>query len=150
MILRTSILTLILAVSCPLYADTQMEVKTGTLKMGDVHKKEDKNPFAVEIGKKVQGKVFIYHDKSSDKHVINANAEFKNSTKDKVYLVYYVALKDSNGQLVGSTFGDMQIPADKNIHEFGSALIPLPSPQIANVANYEVVLYESDKPLGTE
>lgn len=107
--------------------------------------------FFVQLGKRVKGKFFLYHEiVHGNKHVVNGNAEFKNNSEQNVFVAYYVALKNKNGQLIAATSGDLELGLDNNIHQFASAIMPIPKNQFSSISHYEITLYESTKSIGAD
>lgn len=122
--------------------------QSGKVNVVELQSRDASNVFSVNLGKSVKGRFFIYHEVVNGKHVINGNAEFRNLTPKNIFVAYYLTLKDSKGQLICSTNGDLQVGSGNNIHEFASALMPLPLTEFPKVDQYELVLYESAKPIG--
>lgn len=121
---------------------------SGKIDLKTVQEESSPGILVLPVGKIVSGKVHIYHQTKNDVHMINGNAEFKNSSGKIAYVVYYVSLKDKKGNLVAASNGDFEIGTSGNIHEFVSALMPIPVAQIEQITNYEVVVYESDTRIG--
>lgn len=138
-----------LLISFPLFA-FDMEVKTGKINLVPVQDGNAADLFVVPMGKYVKGKFYIYHEKINGKHAVNGNAEFKNATDKSVFVVYYLALKDKKNNLICAVTGDLQVGVDNNIHQYASAIMPLAPTKFSEITNYEIVLYESFKPLGSD
>jgi len=148
--LTLCLVALLFYTSSPFANDVEVFRDSGNVNVVELQSRDSSNIFSVNLGKDVTGRFFIYHEVVNSKHVVNGNAEFKNLTPKNVFVAYYLALKDSNGQLICATNGDLQISAGSNIHEFASALMPLPLTEFSKVAQYELVFYESSKPIGLE
>lgn len=132
-------------------AEGDPEIKTGTINLSAVQDENSPTVFTTNMGNKALGKFFLYHQLTSNgQHVINGNAQFKNMSQKPVYLVYYIALTDSDGKLIASTDGSLDLGVGSNIHEFASALMPIPPNLIDKINKYQIVYYESAKHIGMQ
>lgn len=146
MIRQISLLVLLL-ISMPLYAG-DITYKSGLINLTKVQADGDADLILLPLGKTVVGKLKLYHQVKNELHLVNGNAEFKNPSDQPLYVVYYLALFDKRNRLVASTGGDLTLEVGTSIHEFASALMPLPQSQIEQVGSYQVVMYESTKKIG--
>lgn len=146
--IRKILILLIMLTSMPLLAD-EVTYLTGKITFTKVQSENTPGIFSLSLGKMVLGKLNLFHELKGEQHLINGNAEFKNATDKTVFLVYYIALNDKKGRLVAATSGDLIVGESGNIHQFVSALMPIPQNQIELITSYQVILYESSKKIGT-
>jgi hypothetical protein len=106
-----------------------------------------------ELGKALKAKCEWEIDDFFDKKTIMAGATIKNPTSKPMFYRYYVAVFDAKGNLIGAagqgSFGNEGLAPGEEEH-LASCLIMLPEAMVKQVAKYQVVLYESDKPVGKE
>lgn len=145
---RKLFFALLLITTIPAYA-VEVTYLSGKINLTKEQTEGAADILVLPLGKLAVGKLNLFHELKGDKHLINGNAEFKSKDDKPVFLIYYVALRDKKGLLIATTNGDLQIGQTGNIHQFASALMPLPRDQIEQITNYEVVLYESDRAIGS-
>jgi hypothetical protein len=132
------------------YAESR---KKGPCKLQKAGPFNGKGKVKVTVGEKVKARAEFYISEFFGRKIINAGAHVENTTEKNMHYRYYVAFFDKKGALIGCTgqgsFGkDGMKPGRKT--QLGSCLIALPPEKFKEVASYQVVLYESEKPIGSK
>jgi hypothetical protein len=83
------------------------------------------------------------------KQTVFAGARVRNTGNQPMFFHYYVAFFDKNNKLIGASsqgsFGDKGLEPGKET-QLGSCLIHLPPDRYKDIASYQAVIYETDKP----
>ena len=142
----------VICILCFFFSSTiygvEISYLTGKINLSKAQVEDSSTILTLPLGKLASGKLNLFHELKDNKHVINGNAEFKITNDKPVYLVYYLTLTDRKGALIAATNGDLQINQTGKIHQYASALMPLPLDDINKITNYQITLYESDQPIG--
>jgi hypothetical protein len=127
--------------------------KSGACKLQQCGAFDDAKQFKFKFGKVLKAECEWRLDDFFGKNTAFVGATIKNPTEKPMFFQYSVALFDAKGNLIGATsqssFGDDGL-AGGDETQLGSCLIMLPKAAAKQIAKYQVVLYESDKPIGKE
>ena len=125
--------------------------KSGECKLQEAGPFDEGKAVKLKLGKTLKGECSWHIGEFFDKNVIFAGVTIENPTDKAMFFNYYVAFFDKDKKLIGcaeqGSFGDEGLAAKKET-QLGSCLIHLPEDAIKQITSYQVVLYESDKPIG--
>lgn len=127
----------------------QVEVNVGKIDFADPAKSDKGHGFIVKIGKRTNSQFKLFRDEALGKHVLGVDTHFQSGGMEPVYVTYYVVFQNASGSVIGTASGSGEVqPNTDNGWEDGP-VIALPKSRFEEIAYYQVVLYESDKPVGT-
>lgn len=127
----------------------QAEIKIGRIDFSNAAASDKGHATQVKIGKRTNSQVKLYRDQVFGKHVIGIDTNFQAGVMETVHIAYFVVFQNSAGNVIGSASGTDEIEPGEGYGWSNSAVIPLPEKRFAEITYYQVVLYESDKPVGT-
>lgn len=126
----------------------QAEIKIGTISVADPEALGHYHAIEIKIGKRTNSQVRMYRDQLLDKHVMAVDARFQAGGTEKIYVAYYVIFQNAAGNVIGASSGSDEIEPGTDYGWNSIAAIPLPEKRFDEIAYYQFVLYESDKPIG--
>lgn len=77
-------------------------------------------------------------------YVVIANPQFSNTAGKKLDVSYSLAFFDKAGALIGCVSQGSSLDAKANGMTFASCLLQAPPEQVAKIASYQAVIYESE------
>ena len=125
--------------------------KAGKCRLQQAGPFDESKVVKIKFGKVLKGETSWRVGEFFDKTTVFAGVTIKNPTDKPVHFRYYVAFFDKEGKLIGcagqGSFGDDGLAAGEE-SQLGSCLVELPKGAIKLITSYQLVFYESDKPVG--
>lgn len=133
------------------WAAVAADRKAGECKLQEAGAFDESKLVKVTLGKSLKAECSFRIGEFFDKKTVFAGTTIKNPTAKPMFFQYYVAFFDKDKNLIGcasqGSFGDDGLEAGGET-QLGSCLIELPADAVKLITSYQVVLYESDKPIG--
>lgn len=127
----------------------QAEVNVGRIDFTDPTKSDKGHAVDVRIGKRTNTQMKLYREQLLGKHVIGIDTHFQAGGTEPVHVAYYVVFQNASGTVIGASSGNDEIEPGTDYGWNNSGIIALPEKRFNEIAYYQVVLYESDQPIGT-
>jgi hypothetical protein len=102
----------------------------------------------VSLGKRLKFEPEFKSFKIGKGHAVEVGADAHNSTDQKIFFSYHVALLDKEKNVIGCQNFTLWADPGKKVR-IGN-FITLPSEQIAKIASYSVIFYEDDEQIGNK
>lgn len=127
----------------------QAEINVGRVDFSDPAKSDKARATLVKIGKRTNSQMKIYRDQVLGKEVINVDTRLQVGGTEKVYVAYYAVFQNTAGSVIGAAGTTDEVEPGVDFGWTNGLVIPLPLKRFGEIAYYQIVLYESNKPIGT-
>lgn len=146
------VLLIVFSLAAVSWADIAADRKAGECKLQKAQFMENAKHVIVKLGKALEVDSHFFYGDLMEKTHLMVSTSVKNPTEKPLFCTIHVAFFDKDGGLVGCVnkglVDDEEGLAAGKSEDLAIGLIELPEAVIKIITRYQIVVYQSDKPIG--